>query len=738
MSQPQRWWTGLLLLIPLWIFANWSETPNVEADLMARSELAITSATRMLTGGAVRVAGRDVTISGRALSGDAEETAVAAALATRGVRLVNANIAPADAPKPYPFSAQWDAGALTMTGFAPSPDARAKLLAAARALAGAKVSDQLQLGSGAPPGFEAMAIHGLTQLGKLARGRFSLSDTAYNLTGQAPTSPVYADLGSLAGKLPPGAKAGAINIIAPLAKPFAFSVAREGDRMTLTGFVPSESMRMTLAAAVQKALPSARIEDRTSVASGAPAGFEAIATHGAGWAARLGEGRFDLSDLTYSLSGHAPTAGVHAAALLATAKLPGGAQSGKIEIGLPVVAQYVFEAVRTANGMALSGHAPSSATQVALVEAARAASKGEVSAAITLAAGAPAGFAMIAEHGLKLAAQLIDGKFTLAGGVYSLSGAAPDSAVHTAVLAAVKALPVGASAGKIAVLAPHVSPYTFSARVEGGRLVLDGFVPEENQRAALAQQAAKLFPGVSIDNRLQIARGAPQGFAGAVSGALAQIAALKGGALELRDGAYRISGEAASRAAADGLAAALKGAIGGAGLDTSGLKFPPPVVEPPKVDIPEPPPVVVIVPKPEPPQPVESPAAKAAVATQTAAISCIAADRGAILRETIHFNPADRRVAEAERKSLQRVLEVARACPMAKIEINGHADARGDRRSNIVLSSRRTFSTSRFLFLNGVDRSRISTRSFGEDRPVADNVSAGGRARNRRVEIIVR
>ena len=89
------------------------------------------------------------------------------------------------------------------------------------------------------------------------------------------------------------------------------------------------------------------------------------------------------------------------------------------------------------------------------------------------------------------------------------------------------------------------------------------------------------------------------------------------------------------------------------------------------------------------------------------------------------------------RANLQRVVEFVQRAPSSPVLIEGHTDAQGSANANQVLSQKRADAVRAALIEDGVEASRITASGVGEDRPVADNSSAGGRARNRRVEIIV-
>jgi len=70
-------------------------------------------------------------------------------------------------------------------------------------------------------------------------------------------------------------------------------------------------------------------------------------------------------------------------------------------------------------------------------------------------------------------------------------------------------------------------------------------------------------------------------------------------------------------------------------------------------------------------------------------------------------------------------------------QVFGHTDSQGEAEANRALSQRRADAVSAALAAAGFSGSRISAQGQGEDAPVADNTTAAGRAKNRRVEIVV-
>ncbi len=76
--------------------------------------------------------------------------------------------------------------------------------------------------------------------------------------------------------------------------------------------------------------------------------------------------------------------------------------------------------------------------------------------------------------------------------------------------------------------------------------------------------------------------------------------------------------------------------------------------------------------------------------------------------------------------------------PNSRIEVIGHTDNTGSAAYNQDLSQRRAVAVASVLRENGVPSNRIVAVGRGEDQPIASNLTPEGRAKNRRVEIIIR
>lgn len=75
--------------------------------------------------------------------------------------------------------------------------------------------------------------------------------------------------------------------------------------------------------------------------------------------------------------------------------------------------------------------------------------------------------------------------------------------------------------------------------------------------------------------------------------------------------------------------------------------------------------------------------------------------------------------------------------PGIKVTIEGHTDERGTREYNLALGDRRATAAKNFLAAQGVATSRMTTISYGKERPVAEGTDEAAFARNRRAVSVV-
>ena len=86
--------------------------------------------------------------------------------------------------------------------------------------------------------------------------------------------------------------------------------------------------------------------------------------------------------------------------------------------------------------------------------------------------------------------------------------------------------------------------------------------------------------------------------------------------------------------------------------------------------------------------------------------------------------------------TLNMIVGVLKANPDLKFEIDGHTDNTGDAAHNLTLSLQRADAVKSQLINMGIDASRLTTKGFGDTKPIDTNDTPEGKANNRRVEFV--
>lgn len=101
------------------------------------------------------------------------------------------------------------------------------------------------------------------------------------------------------------------------------------------------------------------------------------------------------------------------------------------------------------------------------------------------------------------------------------------------------------------------------------------------------------------------------------------------------------------------------------------------------------------------------------------------------------FASGQAQLVEGGRSSLEEVVGLLQTEPGKKIRVEGHTDSLGEAEANLLLSEQRAQAVLEALVSMGVASDRISALGMGEDFPIASNEDEDGRARNRRVDVIL-
>lgn len=126
----------------------------------------------------------------------------------------------------------------------------------------------------------------------------------------------------------------------------------------------------------------------------------------------------------------------------------------------------------------------------------------------------------------------------------------------------------------------------------------------------------------------------------------------------------------------------------------------------------------------------------------------VSADASALLDELnksghvavygINFATGKAEITPESDKVLGQVRQLLQDNAELKLRIEGHTDNQGARKANLELSKKRAAAVKAWLAAHGVDAGRLTTDGFGDARPLAENSTDEGRAKNRRVELVKR
>lgn len=252
----------------------------------------------------------------------------------------------------------------------------------------------------------------------------------------------------------------------------------------------------------------------------------------------------------------------------------------------------------------------------------------------------------------------------------------------------------------------------FDAVLTGaGELTLGGALQNVTSRDAVEAYAAARVGHDRVMNTTVIDPTLPDGWPGRVLVGVAALSELSEGTLEITPDRVLLRGRGADVETNARVEALLAEKLGESGAAELGIA-------PPPAPAPTPTPAAD-------PAPAEDPAERSAHCAEDA--TAILAD-GQIL-----FAPGSAEIDPESEGTIQAIADVLRACPRGGFEIGGHTDAQGAAESNLRLSERRAEAVVAALRADAPGSLRLTARGYGAERPIADNGTSEGRARNRRI-----
>ncbi|MCG2576079.1 OmpA family protein [Dechloromonas sp. XY25] len=105
--------------------------------------------------------------------------------------------------------------------------------------------------------------------------------------------------------------------------------------------------------------------------------------------------------------------------------------------------------------------------------------------------------------------------------------------------------------------------------------------------------------------------------------------------------------------------------------------------------------------------------------------------------DRIEFDTGAATLKPSSQEQLRNIAEILKAYPQVTLKLGGYTDNTGNPQQNQQLSGERATSAMNQIVAFGIDPARLSAEGYGDQHPVADNATAEGRQRNRRIDINV-
>ncbi|MEM6388410.1 MAG: OmpA family protein, partial [Pseudomonadota bacterium] len=245
-------------------------------------------------------------------------------------------------------------------------------------------------------------------------------------------------------------------------------------------------------------------------------------------------------------------------------------------------------------------------------------------------------------------------------------------------------------------------PAQFSAELnEEGMIELRGRLPDDRIEAAVLSFAQAEFGHSNVRLATRQVEDLPTEWSVRVLAGLAALGVLNSGSLQVEPEMVRLSGETGSQTALSDASRILAERLG----DTASFDLDITYIE--ELD----------------------PAS--AIPTEA---ECVARLNGILDETKISFDPGSVEINEEAALVLDAIAEVLPDCRHVEMEIGGHTDSQGRESMNARLSQARADAVLNGLLGRNILIGNLSSRGYGESRPIADNETEEGREANRRIE----
>ena len=103
----------------------------------------------------------------------------------------------------------------------------------------------------------------------------------------------------------------------------------------------------------------------------------------------------------------------------------------------------------------------------------------------------------------------------------------------------------------------------------------------------------------------------------------------------------------------------------------------------------------------------------------------------------LNFDSATTNLTPDSNQTVNDLVSIMKCYPSATVQLEGHTDSTGDPEANKKLSVDRAEAVKGMMVAAGIDPNRISTAGWGQEKPIANNDTEDGKAKNRRTELVI-
>lgn len=544
-----------------------------------------------LTSGVASISDADVSIKGIASSFDTYDEAISNLAGTlpAGGNLVAAEIT-APTASPYELMADYDGSTVTLSGFAPSGDARSAIEASVKEqLPEATVTNNVRIAEGAPANLVDAAKYATGFFSTFSQGRASFSDNALSISGVSKSSSEYEAAIANLPNLTSGFEIAENNIQPIGISPYNWGAKQDGNIVLLSGYAPSVDMRDRIEENAKANFPSATIDNQLEIAGGETAQYEPATGYGLKMLQNFTGGEASMIDNNLSIKGRAKTLDDYDAAIGSAGDAPDGLVVSS-NVLPPIVKPYRFSAVKADSKITLSGYVQNENARATALSIAKQSNVGfEIVDELKLADGVPEGitWATATGYGLRQLGTLDQGSISIVDGDYAISGSAASNADRDA---AVTSIQTGLAGGmKLASetitapeppAAPVADPYRWSVSKTNSGVSISGNIENQADGEGIVSIVKSSLGVAEVTDKQVIASGKPNGFDAVRRMLTNQVKRLEAGQGNVIGQTISVNGRASSEAVATEIQNTITNSLPAGYSGTTNILFDKPEPEP--------------------------------------------------------------------------------------------------------------------------------------------------------------